>query len=68
MLTIIGLIVWVLFTIALTIIPFVLIELSELDGGISYIEVLYCLFLLFLAAFNWPPFSRRFQFQLMEAK
>ncbi len=53
MLTVIGLIVWIVFTIWLTIFPFVLARVSALGGGFSRGEVVFCLILLCLAAFNW---------------
>ena len=53
MLAVVGLIVWILFTIGLTVIPFAIVTVSRLGGEFHYKIVLFCLVLLCLAAFSW---------------
>jgi hypothetical protein len=56
MLEIIGLIVWLLFSVAITAFPFAYVYLSALGGGMNKVEwvAVFCVFLV--AIFNWYKF------------
>lgn len=53
MLEIIGFLVWVVFTIALTLMPFAIIGLSGLAGGLSAGDRVFILLVWALAAYSW---------------
>lgn len=53
MLEMIGFIVWLLFTVGLTVLPSILKALSGLSGGLSTGDKIFCVILLLLASWSW---------------
>ena len=56
MVEIIGLIVWLLFSLALTALPFAYVSLSALGGGMDKLEWLIVFCIALTAIFNWHKF------------
>lgn len=53
MLEVIGFIVWVLITIGMTLLPFLLAAVSGLGGGLGKGEKILCVVLFLIAVWSW---------------